>query len=110
MIPLEVVKKPSYAWIIDVDHLADNGSEFTDAGRCGPRAATDEQLTALAAGEGLPFRILDDDGELYYTGRTIGGGPDADDAAAFGPLWDYGTPGAGATEIQYQVDGKWVGL
>lgn len=107
----ERVEKTGYAWIIDVDHLVEGPSDRSDAGLTGPSVATAEQLAALASGEGLPFRILDDDGELYFTGRIIGGGPDADDTAAFGPLWDYGTPGAGATEIQYQdAAGRWVGL
>lgn len=53
-----------------------------------------------------PFRLLDDDGEVYYEGLST----DCDSDRAFDPLDDYGTPNAGCTEIQYKRGGAWVTL
>lgn len=52
------------------------------------------------------FRMLDDDGEVYYLGQSN----DADSEAAFAPLDDYGMPNAGCTEIQYLRNGRWETL
>jgi hypothetical protein len=50
------------------------------------------------------FRMLDDDGEVYYYGVS-------DQGESFAPLWHFGTPNAGCTEIQYkQPDGRWETL
>lgn len=120
----------TYAWVITKDHLAEaerkhGGSVEDDAtGTAGPRDVTPEQLDN--ATRGYLFRLLDDDGVLYYTGRItfdtgappaarllgegwkpgsycVCGGLSGDEQADFGPLWDFGTPNAGATEIQYKV-------
>jgi hypothetical protein len=56
------------------------------------------------------FRMLDDDGNIYYYGKIylrddlIGG------EAEFSPLWDFGEPYAGCTEIQYREGSRWVPL
>lgn len=84
----------SYGWIIDKDYI----SEGKDVGVMGP-FNTDKALTvALREGKGTPFKMYDDDGELYYEGRYSG----PDDECLFGPLNDYGTPNAGCTEIHYK--------
>ena len=90
--------KTGYAWIITKDHLGDN-----EEGTTGPRAATEEDLARLKAGEGNTFRMYDDDGELYYTGRLVVSGDLTydDEEACFGPLDDYGTPNAGCTSIRW---------
>ena len=49
------------------------------------------------------FRLLDDDGEVYYEGYSN----DSDSEKAFSPLDDFGRPNAGCTEIQYLENGKW---
>lgn len=49
------------------------------------------------------FKMLDDDGEVYYEGLAT---PDA----VFAPLYDLGMPDAGCTEIQYYKNGKWETL
>jgi hypothetical protein len=49
------------------------------------------------------FRLLDDDGEVYYKGFCSCG-------SSFAPLDDYGMPDSGCTEIQYLVNGKWATL
>ena len=51
------------------------------------------------------FRLLDDDGEVYYVGRS----DDQDSEAAFAPL-DWATGYAGCTETQYRRDGHWETL
>jgi hypothetical protein len=106
--------RATYAWRITRDILAEgDGDGFeSEVGVTGPRNAPPELLTELDKGHGRAFRIYDDDGEHYYTGRIVF----SDDEAglgdeAFGPLWDFGAPNAGATEIRYcEAGGRWVTL
>jgi hypothetical protein len=109
------VMTATYAWIIDQDHLTEPGAEpgslaENAATVTGPGNAPGELLAKLAAGEGRPFRLFDDDDELYYDGRIIsteGAGSEDD----FGPLDDFGLPNAGCTYIQYKnAQGKWETL
>lgn len=59
------------------------------------RSATPEECADLVKkGFTEPFQLLDDDGELYYSGLAK---PDAD----FDPLDNFGMPNAGCTEIKY---------
>ena len=44
------------------------------------------------------FRMLDDDGEVYYEGKSTV-------ADSFAPLDDFGMPDSGCTEIQYYNNG-----
>lgn len=119
----------TYAWIITHVNTADLGDDCADEkGTMGPRRASDEMLARLKAGEGHTFRMLDDDGIWYYRGKivfSVDGGPaqakpfngrfadhvvcgglqndeNADGEDEFGPLEDFGTPNAGATEMQYR--------
>ena len=84
-------------WIIDIDHMADptakTGTNQNAVGLVGPSdySGDGNELTHK-------FRLLDDDGVVYYEGRS---GDDSD----FGPLEDFGTPNAGASTIQYWVAG-----
>lgn len=113
----------TYAWIIDKDHTANEGDEpgtnMNAVGIMGPRDAPDEYLEWLKAGTSdlpvaggvgltvLHFRMYDDDGELYYTGRYISN----DGEPEFGPLDDYGAPNAGATHIEFKnAKGEWEEL
>lgn len=99
-----------YAWVILTDHLHESDPTiFTDsgAGTAGPRGATDEQIAAIKAGGGTAFRLKDDDGELYYSGRFLG---DSLSGEAFAPLDDFGMPNAGCTTIEYYRAGKWEQL
>lgn len=92
-------------WIIDRDLIADLTRKApcnaNAVGMMGPRGY---------AGDGSElnhrFRMLDDDGNVYYEGRN----DTQDDDNAFGPLEDFGTPNAGCTDIQYRVRGKWQSL
>ena len=47
------------------------------------------------------FRMLDDDGEVYYHGRSS-------IKDSFQPLDDFGEPNAGCTMIQYYENKRWV--
>lgn len=94
------------AWIIDRDVLAEQDSPDQRA-----KPGTYENAVGIVGpstykGDGselkYKFRMLDDDGELYYEGRCSS----CDDDNALGPLDDFGTPNAGATTIQYWQAGK----
>ncbi len=110
-----------YAWRVDTDHQPDPtspvGSYSNAGGVTGPGGAPADLLARLDNGEGRKWRIYDDDGELYYSGRIVFADP-AEEAGngislpeeAFGPLWDFGQGNAGATEIRYFMNRKWVQL
>jgi hypothetical protein len=99
----------SYAWVITIDHLYQPGDELPSrVGTQGPHDATDEQL-ARAASEGREWRVLDGDCIPYYSGK-IWTDDEPGTETDFAPLDDFGRPDAGATEIQYREDGKWVTL
>lgn len=87
-----------YAWIIDVDHLADEDIG-TSVGLTGPRNAAPELIARLSNGEGHRFEMRDDDGESYYLGRVIYSDPKVTEG--FEPLEDFGMPNAGATSILF---------
>lgn len=87
----------AYAWMITRDILDDIPAKVI-----GPGTAPVALVQRLTAGEGQPFRLFDDDGELYYEGRIIG------EFDGFEPLDDYGMPNAGCTSIQLQTEKGWV--
>ena len=104
-----------HAWTITRDHLADP-DQRGDKWRTGPGAATARQLAMLPAGappaEGYErhvFRMYDDDGELYYTGRAIFRPDDhmALEDALPAPLLDFGAPAAGCTRITWDGHPDW---
>jgi hypothetical protein len=98
----------TYGWIIDTDHLAADDTDTADeAGTIGPRDIPARIHDLLKAGKGIPFRLYDDDGILYYSGRYIG--PLVDPVMS-GPLDDFGRPNAGATEIRYREGDRWQPL
>lgn len=101
------------AWIITKDKIADGsereGTNSNAKGLTGPRSASENDIARLKAGEGIRFRMLDDDGEIYYYGRWL----EESDAGKgyyaepeFSPLDNFGTPNAGCTEIQYDYGKK----
>ena len=94
------------AWTITRDCLADpdakRGTNSNAVGMTGPRGIP-TALTAKKIAEhpdAKPFRMLDDDGILYYEGFLIG-----DECA---PLDDFGEPNAGCTRIQVNENGAWT--
>lgn len=101
-----------YAWLITKDHLFDGATNQTanpewqmpdEAGTTGPSDATPEQLAALADNQGHVFRMYDDDGILYYSGRMVGDPSEYSD----GPLRDFGGPNAGAVLIKWAGHPEW---
>jgi hypothetical protein len=106
-------------WTITEDHIADPKAEFgTNANAqylCGPgevdaiieewNARTGPLWARIASHpQAVPFRMLDDDGELYYTGAVLIG--DEEDAE-LKPLDDFGKPNAGATTIELRRGPVW---
>lgn len=115
------------AWIITKDKIADEsepeGTNLNAKGLIGPGIASDRDKARLLAGEGRRFRMLDDDGEVYYYGRNLEDddcteayeegmwGGDGDTA----PFDDFGRPNAGCAQLEYAEKDengktKWVGL
>jgi hypothetical protein len=104
----------AYAWIIDVDHIAEPGhkpgTNMNASGVAGPRNVRPELEAKLASGAGRGFQMRDSDGELYYTGRIVFSDDD-DDNELFAPLDDFGRPNAGASDIEYiDAAGEWETL
>ncbi|WP_405056992.1 hypothetical protein OG474_30180 [Kribbella sp. NBC_01505] len=102
-----------YAWIIDRDHLDEETplvGMASEVGVMGPSDAPVELLAELIAGAGYVFKVYDDDGVKYYTGR-LAFIPEDDGlpsiAATAGPLDDFGTPNAGATSVRYPGKPEW---
>ena len=90
------------AWIITKD-LFDT-DQGTEVGVFGPRGVSETAVASLKAGDGFKFRMLDDDGEVYYHGLSS-------EADIFDPLDDFGMPNAGCTDIQYRGrGGGWTSL
>jgi hypothetical protein len=91
---------PPGRWVITRDYI----SRGTDS-----KSAVGTASRYYEDGEDLPhpFRMLDDDGNVYYHGKCSS----CDDEHAFAPLEDFGTPNAGCTEIQYKnAKGEWKTL
>ena len=102
------------AWIITRDLIEPNEA----VGVTGPREATANDIARLKAGEGIAFRLLDDDGEVYYYGRRLETSECDDAYAEYGgggaelaPLDCFGTPNAGAvTQEEKNASGKWEAI
>ena len=102
------------AFIITRDVLTEEDGPTayaTAVGVIGPRGASRRDVERLKAGEGIEFRLLDDDREVYYEGRRLeesdadevyGGDPE------LAPLDCFGMPDSGCT-IQEEKDeeGQW---
>ena len=84
-----------YTWWVTKDILEDKYVSVL-----GPHDAVEEDTARCT----IPFRMYDDDGELYYEGVM------SEECEGFEPLDDYGMPNAGCTEIRLLEDGKWVTL
>lgn len=104
------LKERGAVWVITLDKIYDPKDGTPSAtGVSGPHQAKPEEVTR-AANFGRVFRMLDDDGIVYYHGRILtierpGGEED------FIPLWEFGTPDSGCTDIQYKnAEDEWVTL
>lgn len=107
------------AFIITKDKVAPSLKDILpdiedDVGTIGPSGASVSDMARLRAGEGIAFRLLDDDGEVYYHGRRLehsscdrfyGGEHE------LAPLDCFGTPNAGAViQEERNKDGKWEAI
>jgi hypothetical protein len=83
-------------WIITKDII--------DGGNCERTCSRDYDGSELS----FPFRMFDDDDNLYYEGLS----DDNDSEEAFAPLDDFGMGNAGCTSIQYKnlKSGLWETL
>jgi len=99
-------KKSSYGWVITKDFFFQQveGTK-SSVGIMGPSNVSKDIIKRLNNGEGIKFRLYDDDGALYVEGLQITNG---DEESEFAPLDDYGTPNLGCTELKQYIDGKWV--
>lgn len=103
------------AFIIDRDHLHAKYPELTSRiGTVGPSGASDRDVARLVGGEGIAFKLYDDDGILYFSGRRL----EESDCDEFydsepelAPLDCFGMPDAGCTsQREKNDDGQWVSL
>ena len=113
------------AWIITKDNISQLFEEkhtHKGLGKCdkcargtyGPSTASDADHARLMAGEGIPFRLRDDDGETHYYGRRL----ETSDADAgypaeneLAPLDNWGTPNSGAViQEEKNSDGEWESI
>ncbi len=96
----------AYGWIITRDHLAETSTSDSEVGTVGPADIPERMEAELKAGKGLTFRMYDDDGVLYYTGRAVWS-PNSE-RALYGPLHDFGGPNAGAVVIKWHAHPEWT--
>lgn len=86
------------AYIITKDHLFLDGiTESSSVGIYGP--SDFDGSKDLVKEKGVHFRMYDDDGELYYEGYFW---PHCESSDNFEPLFAFGAPNAGCTEIHYR--------
>lgn len=111
------------AFIITKDNVAEEADKAANPegksnlyakGLIGPRSASDRDEARLLAGEGVAFRLLDDDRNVYYYGRRLEES-DADATYAgepeLAPLDCFGTPNAGAViQEEKNADGVWEAI
>ena len=97
-------------WKITKDLIAEPGSKpgtnLNAVGMMGPRdckVLTDEEMP-------LSFMMYDDDGLCYYDGITDVDPMEGSEDEVFAPLDHFGRPNAGATRIDYWINGRWTSV
>jgi hypothetical protein len=95
------------AFLITKDFISDVADrEDTMVGTYGPSRAPQDMMDALANGKtGRAFRVQDDDGEIYFSGRIL----TTDGTPSFAPL-DCVGKAWGCTEIRYMENHRWLSL
>lgn len=111
------------AFIITRDYIAspedkaarpDGKSNLYAKGLIGPSCATEKDEERLRAGEGIKFRLLDDDRNVYYHGRRLEESEcddmyDAEPELA--PLDCFGMPNAGCCiQEEKNAEDKWEAI
>ena len=94
-------------WIIDNDLINDVREEEI-INREGVHSSDFDPIMFMEM-ERVPWRVKDDDGEIYYEGRMTKKRLESEAELAFGPL-DFAMADAGATAMEYLQDGEWVQL
>jgi hypothetical protein len=96
-------------WILTKDILAETGGGKSRVGFGTYASDKDAATRGLMLQSSLlkhelphEFRLKDDDGEIYYEGRS----DDNTSEDAFEPL-DWANAGSGCTSIEYLNDGEW---
>lgn len=95
-------------WVIDRDYINVGSDAQHSRVGIGETATSFHRGVAVAeVSNPVRFRVLDDDGEVYYGGAISRAWIDGEEELAFSPLaWAMGD--AGATELQYHYgDGAW---
>jgi len=100
------------AFIITRDYV--ESGEDSAVGTVGPRSASERDAEKLSSGQGIKFRLLDDDGNVYYHGRRLeesDADQDYDSEPELAPLDCFGRPNAGAvTQQEKNAEGKWESI
>lgn len=87
-------------WIIVEDYTGDPDCQIPErVSIIGPESCEASGPELMTSKDCRLFRMLDDDGYVYYKGWCYL--PHGLTNAAFNPLDNYGCPNAGATTIQY---------
>ena len=111
----EAATQPRLVWRITKDYLYDQGHDEDEKSGVGQSNSRDPgKIDAIKKSKGKvkPFRLYDDDGELYYAGEmAMTDGSDPYEAEnILSPLDNYGMPNAGCTEMKIRTDKGWVGV
>lgn len=85
-------------WVIDRDYIS-RENDLSRAGLTSRGWNSDISAQAL-----VRFRLLDDDGEIYYGGSLV----DDDECMSQDAALAFGANDAGCTHIQVKRDGKWI--
>jgi hypothetical protein len=98
-------RETAYVWVMTYDHL-----DHVPMDVAGPHDADDTAIERIRNGEGATYKIYDDDGELYMTGRLLVDAPDVKDWIEFAdaPLRDFAGPSWGATLIKFPGRPTWT--
>lgn len=91
----------AYTWIVTRDAILGDSSDAV--GKIGPRGARNRERFDKIIIHGDHFRLLNDAGEVQFTGYILG------DYQGLEPLEDYGRSN-GCTRIEYERDGAWHGV
>jgi hypothetical protein len=96
------------------DPNSEPGTNLNAVGVKGPSNLSDTDAILLELGNGVPFRLLDDDRNVYYYGRRLEESDADDDYDAepeLAPLDCFGLPNAGCTiQEEKNKEGKWEAI
>jgi hypothetical protein len=103
----------TYGWIITRDYLDEEDPVDYLPSRVGTEGPRDFDWVDPVWGDATEFRMYDDDGVLYFEGMLLLDDNrtdvwnEAEEEEAFGPLYDFGQPDSGCTEIRYKLNNQW---